>query len=94
MPKAFAASALTRASRPWDHATTKVIDFSHVPGGGNVLYLDGHVSFLHYPNERFPMTKNRPALFDFEYHLIFEDVVMRITDSQQPLSFDAYEVGK
>lgn len=24
--------------------------FNHVPGGGNVLYLDGHVTFLRYPN--------------------------------------------
>jgi prepilin-type processing-associated H-X9-DG protein len=26
-------------------------DFSHVPGGGNVLYMDGHVQFLRYPSE-------------------------------------------
>ncbi|MBX7259268.1 MAG: prepilin-type N-terminal cleavage/methylation domain-containing protein [Candidatus Hydrogenedentes bacterium] len=25
--------------------------FSHVPGGGNVLYMDGHVTFLKYPSE-------------------------------------------
>jgi prepilin-type N-terminal cleavage/methylation domain-containing protein/prepilin-type processing-associated H-X9-DG protein len=24
--------------------------FNHIPGGGNVLYMDGHVSFLRYPN--------------------------------------------
>jgi prepilin-type N-terminal cleavage/methylation domain-containing protein/prepilin-type processing-associated H-X9-DG protein len=24
--------------------------FNHVPGGGNVLYMDGHVSFLRYPD--------------------------------------------
>jgi prepilin-type processing-associated H-X9-DG protein len=23
--------------------------FNHVPGGGNVLYMDGHVSFVRYP---------------------------------------------
>jgi prepilin-type processing-associated H-X9-DG protein len=40
----------------WDHATTKVIDFSHAPGGGNVLYLDGHVEYLRYPANRFPFT--------------------------------------
>ena len=22
--------------------------FNHVPGGGNVLYLDGHVTFIRY----------------------------------------------
>ena len=53
-----AASARASSSVPlmWDHATTKTIDFSHLPGGGNVLYLDGHVEYLRYPNERFPMT--------------------------------------
>ena len=40
----------------WDHVTTNVADFSHVPGGGNVLYLDGHVTFIKYPGDRFPMT--------------------------------------
>jgi len=42
----------------WDHATTNVIDFSHVPGGGNVLYLDGHVAYLNYPNDQFPFTED------------------------------------
>lgn len=42
----------------WDHASTKVIDFSHVPGGGNVLYVDGHVDFLRYPADRFPFTED------------------------------------
>jgi prepilin-type processing-associated H-X9-DG protein len=26
-------------------------NFNHVPGGGNVLYMDGHVSFIKYPSE-------------------------------------------
>jgi len=29
--------------------------FNHIPGGSNVLFLDGHVEFLRYPSE-FPMT--------------------------------------
>lgn len=28
--------------------------FNHVPGGGNVLYMDGHVEFLRWPSE-FPV---------------------------------------
>jgi prepilin-type N-terminal cleavage/methylation domain-containing protein/prepilin-type processing-associated H-X9-DG protein len=53
-----AASARATSAIPlmWDHASAKVEDFSHVPGGGNVLYLDGHVEYLRYPNTRFPMT--------------------------------------
>ena len=26
-------------------------NMNHVPGGGNVLYMDGHVEFLRYPSE-------------------------------------------
>ena len=25
--------------------------YNHIPGGGNVLYLDGHVAFIRYPGE-------------------------------------------
>ena len=47
----------------WDHISTKVKDFAHVPGGGNVLYLDGHVEFLTYPADRFPMTEDSARIF-------------------------------
>jgi hypothetical protein len=50
--------------------------------------LEFHLAFH---DERFPMTENRPGMFAFEYHLIFEDVVLRITDSQAPLTFDDFE---
>jgi prepilin-type N-terminal cleavage/methylation domain-containing protein/prepilin-type processing-associated H-X9-DG protein len=30
-------------------------EFNHVPGGGNVLFMDGHVEFIKYPGE-FPYT--------------------------------------
>lgn len=30
--------------------------YNHIPGGGNVLYLDGHVSFLRYPSE-YPISR-------------------------------------
>jgi len=44
---------------------------------------------LEFQDERLPRTSNKPAMFSFQYHLVFEDVVLRITDSQQPLDFDA-----
>ncbi len=47
----------------WDHLTTATEDFAHVPGGGNVLYLDGHVEFLGYPADRFPMTPDSARTF-------------------------------
>jgi len=39
----------------WDHLSTKSEDFNHIPGGANVLYMDGHVSFMKYPGEQFPV---------------------------------------
>ena len=33
----------------WDVTSTIAIDYNHVPGGSNVLYLDGHVDFVKYP---------------------------------------------
>ncbi len=36
--------------------TGGVLRFNHVPGGSNVLYLDGHVEFVKL-GEKFPMTK-------------------------------------
>jgi len=35
----------------YDVLSTTASDFNHVPGGINVLYMDGHVSFLRYPGE-------------------------------------------
>jgi prepilin-type N-terminal cleavage/methylation domain-containing protein/prepilin-type processing-associated H-X9-DG protein len=47
----------------WDHISTATKDYAHVPGGGNVLYLDGHVTFLKYPAEEFPMTVDSARTF-------------------------------
>jgi prepilin-type N-terminal cleavage/methylation domain-containing protein/prepilin-type processing-associated H-X9-DG protein len=47
----------------WDHVTTAPGDFNHIPGGGNVLYLDGHVEFLRYPSDRFPMDEEGARIF-------------------------------
>ncbi|MCX8065204.1 MAG: DUF1559 domain-containing protein [Candidatus Hydrogenedentes bacterium] len=46
----------------WDNifekgeSLSEKILLNHSPGGGNVLYMDGHVEFVKYP-ERFPYTK-------------------------------------
>ena len=31
--------------------------FNHIPGGSNVLYMDGHVEFTHYPSEYAPVSR-------------------------------------
>ena len=45
----------------WDTISTIPVgggvDFNHLPGGANVLYLDGHADFLRYPNV-FPATES------------------------------------
>ena len=50
-------SADAAQSRLWimaDRVSTIVSHYNHVPGGSNVLYLDGHVQFQKYPSE--PLT--------------------------------------
>jgi prepilin-type processing-associated H-X9-DG protein len=32
------------------------LDFNHLPGGANVLYMDGHVSFIKYPQPKPPIS--------------------------------------
>jgi prepilin-type processing-associated H-X9-DG protein len=46
-----AASAAAQTEIPvwFDTVSTGVAEYSHVPGGTNVLYLDGHVGFIRYP---------------------------------------------
>jgi len=59
------ASAHAQSTVPivWDHITTAVDDFAHIPGGMNVLYLDGHVAFMRYPSDRFPGTADSARTF-------------------------------
>ena len=40
----------------WDETTPEPTSFNHIPGGANVLYMDGHVEFLRYPSTKFPLT--------------------------------------
>lgn len=47
-----AASAVAQSEVPvmYDYPSALVSQYAHVPGGGNVLYMDGHVEFLKYPS--------------------------------------------
>lgn len=45
----------------FDNASLSVDQFNHVPGGSNVLYMDGHVEFQKYPGEP-PMGKKMTAI--------------------------------
>lgn len=54
-----AGSALAQSSIAvmWDPISLDVTDFNHVPGGANVLFMDGHVTFDKYPSTKFPVSK-------------------------------------
>ncbi len=43
----------------WDVTSTDAALYNHIPGGSNVLYMDGHVEFMRYSenNTEFPITK-------------------------------------
>ncbi len=53
-----AASAEAQSEIPvmWDLASWLAEEFNHVPGGSNVLFMDGHVSFIRFPGD-FPITR-------------------------------------
>ena len=51
-----AAGAKAQSEIPvmWDYFGTDAADSNHVPGGSNVLFMDGHVKFMRYPGD-FPV---------------------------------------
>jgi len=53
---AAAAMAQSSITIIWDLVNIEVHDYNHIPGGGNVLYMDGHVEFIRYPGA-FPMCR-------------------------------------
>jgi len=46
----------------WDKVSSTAADFNHIPGGTNVLYMDGHVEFQKYPSNEFPANKGLAAM--------------------------------
>ena len=52
-----AASTKAQSDIPviFDQLSTQVDQFNHVPGGANVLFMDGHVEFIKYPGD-WPIT--------------------------------------
>tara|TARA_R110001592_G_scaffold15416_1_gene67233 strand:+ start:224 stop:1189 length:966 start_codon:yes stop_codon:yes gene_type:complete len=57
---AASAQAQSNIAYMWDRIGTggsSLRGFAHIPGGCNVLYMDGHVSFVKYPDETYPVDK-------------------------------------
>jgi len=52
-----AGSAKAQSEVPviYDQLSTQPDEFNHIPGGSNVLFMDGHVEFIKYPGE-WPIT--------------------------------------
>ena len=57
------AMAQSEVAVQWDVTATAAASFNHVPGGSNVIYLDGHVEFKKYPNSEFPVVKGMARIF-------------------------------
>ena len=53
-----AGSAEAQSELPimWDLNSVTASEYNHIPGGSNVLFLDGHVDFLRFPGD-FPITR-------------------------------------
>ena len=72
-----AASAMAQSELPvmWDIISAEpggLAAMNHVPGGCNVLYFDGHVEFIRYPDlDHFPCTKSWPVVFNWVYQTMF-----------------------
>ena len=47
------ASSVSQTQLPmmFDKISVDAVDFNHIPGGANILYMDGHASYLKYPGE-------------------------------------------
>jgi prepilin-type processing-associated H-X9-DG protein len=59
-----AGSAMGQSEIPvmYDYPSSNVQQYTHVPGGGNVLYMDGHANFLRYPSQ-YPFTPKSAGVF-------------------------------
>ncbi len=60
---AASAEAQSEIAMMFDTISTWVGDYSHVPGGANVLYMDGHTAFLKYPSD-FPVSRAWAKVID------------------------------
>jgi len=58
------AKAQSEVSMMFDTLSAEASSFNHVPGGSNVLYLDGHVQFERYPG-KFPVSKQFAQISQF-----------------------------
>ena len=46
----------------YDTVSDEPLDFNHIPGGSNILYMDGHVSFVKYAASGVPFPINQAGI--------------------------------
>ena len=59
-----------------NEVANSVQKFNHVPGGANVLYMDGHVAFMRYPSNTFPLDPRNDAP---QYGILYGNVAQART---------------
>ncbi len=57
---ATSAQAQSKIPVMMDTVTTRARNFNHIPGGSNVLYMDGHVAYIRYPGD-YPVSEEAAA---------------------------------
>ena len=53
---AGSAQAQSELAVMWDQVDLNPSEYNHLPGGSNVVFMDGHVSFIRYPGD-FPVDR-------------------------------------
>ena len=66
-------SSMAQSELPvmWDQVAKDIANdgFNHVPGGANVLFMDGHVTFIRYPGDH-PITRAWVEIVDIIRELV------------------------
>jgi len=60
---AASAMAQSEIAISFDNTSADATVFNHIPGGSNILYMDGHVEFVKFPGEH-PVTRLFAVLVD------------------------------
>jgi len=67
---AASAKAQSTISVYFDKVWPAAEAYNHIPGGGNILFMDGHVEFERYPGEQWPVRKDMADVFMEIYPLV------------------------
>ena len=60
---AASAKAQSTIAVYFDKVWPAAVAYNHIPGGGNILFMDGHVQFERYPGEQWPVREDMVDVF-------------------------------